>query len=181
MPRGASIVNIASIGGEISVPHLLPYSASKFALVGLSEGLHHELASAGISVTTVCPGLMRTGSPRNASFKGRTQAEYAWFSIGSSLPGGTISSEEAARLIVEACRTRQPFLRVSWLPKVVVPLRNLLPGLTSSVLGIVQQLLPTAEGGTKVNHPGHECFSAVSPSILTTLTEQAAVKNNEVR
>src|SRR5262249_6876573 len=60
------IVNIASIGGKISVPHLNPYCASKFALVGLSEGLRTELRKDGITVTTVCPGMMRTGSPRNA-------------------------------------------------------------------------------------------------------------------
>ena len=64
------IVNIASIGGKLAVPHLLPYSASKFALVGLSEGLRVELAPDGIQVTTICPGLMRTGSPRHAFFKG---------------------------------------------------------------------------------------------------------------
>jgi NAD(P)-dependent dehydrogenase (short-subunit alcohol dehydrogenase family) len=72
------IANIASIGGKISVPHLLPYSASKFALVGLSEGLRAELAKDGIRVITICPGLMRTGSPRHATFKGRHRAEYAW-------------------------------------------------------------------------------------------------------
>ena len=59
------------IGGKISVPHLVPYSASKFALVGLSEGLRAELAKDGIAVITICPGLMRTGSPRHAIFKGR--------------------------------------------------------------------------------------------------------------
>jgi NAD(P)-dependent dehydrogenase (short-subunit alcohol dehydrogenase family) len=51
----ARIVNISSIGGKIAVPHLLPYSASKFALVGLSEGLHHELAREGIRVTPSAP------------------------------------------------------------------------------------------------------------------------------
>src|SRR5215510_777525 len=49
------IVNIASIGGKVSVPHLVPYSASKFALVGLSEGLRAELRASGILVTTGCP------------------------------------------------------------------------------------------------------------------------------
>jgi hypothetical protein len=39
----------------------------------------------GIVVTTVCPGLMRTGSPRNATFEGRHRADYAWFAIGDSL------------------------------------------------------------------------------------------------
>ena len=47
------IVNIASIGGRIAVPHLLAYSASKFALAGLSEGFHAELAGSGFVVTTV--------------------------------------------------------------------------------------------------------------------------------
>src|SRR5207248_11163142 len=89
-------VNITSIGGKVSLPHLVPYSASKFALVGLSEGLHAELAKDGITVTTVCPGLMRTGSPRHALFKGQHQAEYAWFKISDSLPIVTISAEKAA-------------------------------------------------------------------------------------
>ena len=38
------IVNIASIGGRMAVPHLAPYSASKFALVGLSDAVRAELA-----------------------------------------------------------------------------------------------------------------------------------------
>lgn len=80
------IVNISSIGGKISTPHLLPYSASKFALTGFSEGLRAELASYGIVVTTICPGLMRTGSPYNAIFKGQHRAEYTWFSLSDSLP-----------------------------------------------------------------------------------------------
>src|SRR5206468_5796209 len=98
------IVNISSIGGKVSVPHLLPYTASKFALVGFSEGLRAELAKDGIVVTTVCPGLMRTGSPRNASFKGQHRAEYAWFTLADSLPGSSISAERAAAQIIVACR-----------------------------------------------------------------------------
>src|SRR5581483_11648807 len=54
--RGSGrIVNITSIGGKISPPHLLPYNASKFAQVGFSEGLRAELAKDGVLVTTVCP------------------------------------------------------------------------------------------------------------------------------
>ena len=90
------IVNIASIGGKISVPHLVPYSASKFALVGLSEGLRAELAKDGIAVITICPGLMRTGSPRHAIFKGRHRAEYAWFSISDALPLVSMDADRAA-------------------------------------------------------------------------------------
>jgi len=60
---GGRIVNISSVGGKIGVPHLAPYCASKFALTGLSESLRAELSRDGICVTTVCPGLMRIGSP----------------------------------------------------------------------------------------------------------------------
>jgi NAD(P)-dependent dehydrogenase (short-subunit alcohol dehydrogenase family) len=177
---GARIVNIASIGGEISVPHMLPYSASKFALVGFSEGLASELRAAGIRVTTVCPGLMRTGSPRNAEFKGQHRAEYAWFSISGSLPLLSINAQVAARRIVEACRRGSPFLRFTLAAKTAVPLRNLFPGLTGHVLSFVNRMLPRAAGGTTESKRGYESFSAWSPSILTYLNEQAAARNNEV-
>ena len=98
------IVNISSIGGRISVPHLVPYSASKFALAGLSDGLCYELARQNIHVTTVCPGLMRTGSPLNATFKGRHPKEFAWFAISDSLPLATINATRAAGQILESCR-----------------------------------------------------------------------------
>src|SRR5205085_11782954 len=100
--RDGRIVNISSIGGKVSVPHLLPYSASKFALTGWSEGLRSELLKDGIYVTTVCPGLMRTGSPRNALFKGKNEAEYAWFSISDALPIVSMSAKRAAQQIVDA-------------------------------------------------------------------------------
>lgn len=48
------IVNITSIGGKIPFPHLLPYVASKFALVGVSEGLYTELKKENITVTNRC-------------------------------------------------------------------------------------------------------------------------------
>jgi NAD(P)-dependent dehydrogenase (short-subunit alcohol dehydrogenase family) len=56
------IVTIASVGGKLSVPHLLSYSTAKFATVGFSEGLRAELGRGPVTVTTVVPGLMRTGS-----------------------------------------------------------------------------------------------------------------------
>src|SRR5262249_19813159 len=101
--RQGRIVNISSIGGKISVPHLVPYSVGKFALTGFSEGLRSELLKDNIFVTTVCPGLMRTGSPRNAFFKGNNEAEYAWFSISDALPLVSMSAKRAARQIVNAC------------------------------------------------------------------------------
>ena len=68
--RGGRIVNIASIGGLMPVPHLAPYCTAKHALVGLGTSLRGDLAKDGVYLTTVCPGLVRTGSPPHALFKG---------------------------------------------------------------------------------------------------------------
>ena len=98
------IVNITSIGARLGVPHLLPYSASKFAALGFSQGLRAEVRRDGVRVTAVVPGLMRTGSPRNATFRGKHRAEYAWFSIADSFPGITVGVEDAARRILDGVR-----------------------------------------------------------------------------
>lgn len=177
---GGRIVNIASIGGKISVPHLLPYSAGKFALVGLSEGLHAELARDGIAVTTVCPGLMRTGSPRNADFKGRHRAEYAWFSISDSLPLISMNAERAARQIVTACERGDAECILSLPAAVATRVHGLFPGLVSELLAAVNCLLPSAHGADPTRYKGRESVSSWSPSLLTSLTEQAAARNNEL-
>jgi NAD(P)-dependent dehydrogenase (short-subunit alcohol dehydrogenase family) len=100
--RRAAIVNIASIGGKFAVPHLLPYSAAKFALVGFSEGLHAELRHKGIRVTTVCPGLMRTGGENHAQFVGDVEAEKKWFTLAAKTPIIATSAEHAANRIYSA-------------------------------------------------------------------------------
>lgn len=175
------IVNIASIGGKISVPHLSPYSAGKFALVGLSEGLRAELAQDGILVTTICPGLMRTGSPRNADFKGRHQAEYTWFSISDSLPLVSMSAGRAACQIVDACE-RGDSERILSLPATVAArFHGLFPGLTADLLGLVNLLLPSSGRAGAERHKGRSSHSSLSPSWITSLTEEAASRNNEVR
>lgn len=174
------IVNIASIGGKVSVPHLVPYSASKFALVGLSKGLNSELRKDGILVTTVCPGLMRTGSPRNADFKSQHRAEYAWFSISDSLPFTSISAERAASQIVNACGRGQAELVISVQAKAAVLFDSLFPQLNADLMAAINQLLP-GPGGIGENYAkGRESTSTLSPSWLTTLNERAAVRNNEI-
>src|ERR1051325_2341768 len=178
--KSGRIVNISSIGGKVSVPHLVPYSASKFALVGLSKGLRAELMKDGIKVTTVCPGLMRTGSPRNADFKGKHQFEYAWFSISDALPLLTVSAENAARQIVDACKRGRAELVISVPAKVAVLFESLFPEAMSQILAVVNQMLPGAGGVGTETRKGRESKSAWSPSWLTSLNEDAAMKNNEV-
>jgi NAD(P)-dependent dehydrogenase (short-subunit alcohol dehydrogenase family) len=178
--RDGRIVNISSIGGKISVPHLVPYSASKFALVGLSEGLRAELKKDGVVVTTVCPGLMRTGSPRNAIFKGQHREEYAWFSISDALPVTAMAASRAARQIINACKRGDAEVILSIQAELAVRFHGLFPGLTADLLGLVNYLLPGAGGIGKRRAKGKDSQSRWSPSLLTTLNEMAARENNEV-
>jgi NAD(P)-dependent dehydrogenase (short-subunit alcohol dehydrogenase family) len=182
----ARIVNIASVGGKIAIPHMAPYSASKFALVGLSNALQAELAKDGIYVTTVCPGLMRTGSHVNALFKGRRRQEFAWFAVSDALPVTSISGRRAARRIVEACRYGEPHLVITPQARVAVAAAALMPGLTARALALVNRLLPSpadgADGddGTE-SRPGWQQANRWAPSALTRLADEAAVENNEIR
>lgn len=174
------IVNISSIGGKVSAPHLLPYNASKFALVGLSEGLRSELAKDGIVVTTVVPGLMRTGSPPRAWFKGQHRAEYAWFSISDALPLLSMSAERAARKVLDACKCGDAEVVLTLPAKLGVLIHDLFPGLTVDVLGLVNRLLPGPGGIATDWAEGKDSESSLSPSWLTTLSDRAAHDNNEL-
>jgi len=59
--RKGIIVNTASLAGKVGAPLLAHYSASKFAVLGWTQGLARELAPSGIRVNAVCPGFVRTG------------------------------------------------------------------------------------------------------------------------
>ena len=178
--RQGRIVNVTSIGGKISVPHLLPYSASKFALVGLSEGLRAELAKDGIVVTTICPFLMRTGSPRNASFKGQHRAEYTWFTLSDSIPGIAMHAERAARRIIKACRYGEAEVVLSLPGKLAALAHGIAPGLVADINGFVNRFLPGPGGIGTQSALGWQSESKLAPSWMTTLTERAARANNEM-
>jgi short-subunit dehydrogenase len=178
--RAGRIVNITSIGGKLGIPHLLPYSASKFAAVGFSQGLRAEVAADGVKVVTVVPGLMRTGSARNAIFRGQHRSEYAWFSISDALPGLSISAERAARRIVEACRRGDAEVLFPVTARVAAVANTLMPGITANLLGAVNRLLPGAGGRPSARRRGAESHSWLSPSWLTRLGDRAAHKYNQM-
>lgn len=152
LSRGSgSIVNIASIGGKIAVPHMLPYVASKFALVGFSEGLHAELRHKGIRVTTVCPGLMRTGSYVQVNFAGDAEKEYAWFKFGGTVPGVSIAARAAARKVFRA--TVEGKAEITITPQAWLGARTagLAPGFSQQFAAAVNHLgLPAPNGNRQV-------------------------------
>jgi NAD(P)-dependent dehydrogenase (short-subunit alcohol dehydrogenase family) len=181
MRRGGArrIVNISSIGGKIAVPHLLPYSASKFALTGLSEGLRAELAQEGIVVTTVCPGLMRTGSTYNALFKGKHRQEFAWFHVADALPGFSIDARRAARQILDACRHAEAELIITWPARLAVLFNALCPETTARILALTNRVLPGTSASGDAAHTGWQSTSRWVPSKLTALADRATLENNE--
>jgi NAD(P)-dependent dehydrogenase (short-subunit alcohol dehydrogenase family) len=140
--RGGRIVNVTSIGGKVAVPHLLPYDCAKFAAVGFSQGLGAELARDGISVTTVVPGLMRTGSHAFAHYKGRESSERRWFSMAARAPLLTIGAPRAARRIVRAAMRRQAEAVIGMPAKMLRMMNDLFPGLVVRGLAITNRLLP---------------------------------------
>src|SRR5688500_2149705 len=178
---GGRIVNISSIGGKVAVPHLLPYSASKFALTGFSEGLRAELLKDNIYVTTVCPGLMRTGSPRNAFFKGRHREEYTWFHVSDALPGSSMSADRAARQVITACRYGRAELVLSVSAKAAATLYALFPGLSTQIAGLMNEFVLPAPGGIgEMRAQGKDSETAVTQSWVTGLSRAAARENNEI-
>ncbi len=143
---GGRIVNIASVGGKVAVPHMAPYSMSKFALVGLSDAFRAELAHDNIKVTTVTPGMMRTGSQVHAKFKGNHGAEYTWFSLSTALPFAAVDAERAAARIVEACRHGQASLIIGFPARVAIIGNAMFPSLTGEMMKLVNRLLPGPVG-----------------------------------
>jgi short-subunit dehydrogenase len=64
--RSGMIVNVGSVGGKVPLPWMTLYSASKYALGALTEGLRMELKRDGIRTMIVCPGYVKTAFQRNA-------------------------------------------------------------------------------------------------------------------
>ena len=167
--RSGRIVNITSIGGMVSVPHLLPYTCAKFAAVGLSEGLRAELGQEGIHVTTVVPGLMRTGSYVQARFQGQQEREFTWFALGSTLPLISMSAERAARQIVQATKRGTAECILSLPANVLGRVHGLCPGTTTNLLSLVNRLLPGAEGAQATSMSGMEVQRRLHSRLLYIL------------
>ncbi|KAA6455710.1 SDR family NAD(P)-dependent oxidoreductase [Acidobacteria bacterium AB60] len=180
LKRGSgTIVNITSIGGKVAVPHLLPYTASKFAAVGFSEGLHAEMRSKGIHVLTVCPGLMRTGSHVNALFAGNAEREYQWFSLGATTPGVAASARSAARRIVRAVLARETEIFITPQAALAGRLAQVSPAVTATAMSLVNRILPDPIEDSAGPRRGADVRKR-EPAVASVLGWNAARRYNEV-
>jgi short-subunit dehydrogenase len=179
--RNGAIVNIASIGGKVPVPHLAPYSASKFAAAGFSETLNAELKSKGIRVTTVNPGLMRTGSYPNAIVVGQRDQEYRWFSLSASIPGLAHSAGYAARKIYRAVTRGRTEIEVGLDAYLAARIHGIAPTVTQFLGSLAESvILPEAAGtavaaqGADLDTPGPEVWKRWSARLTNDFNEPDA-------
>ena len=176
--REGDIVNITSIGGKVSVPHLLPYNGAKFAAVGFSEGLHAEVSKDGINVLTVVPGLMRTGSPERALFRGDPEAEHTWFDLAASLPVTSTSAERAARLIVDAMLRRKTELIITPQAQVAARVHGSFPGAVVRMASVANRVLPHSDR-SDIARRGYESGTALTESALASQGREAERRWNQ--
>ena len=176
---GGRIVNVTSVGGKIAIPHFAPYSASKFALTGFSDAIRTELARDNIQVTTVAPGLMRTGSHVNAKFKGNHDAEFAWFSASAGAPIISMGADRAARKILAACRRGQPSLILTVGARAAIAGNALFPNLTGYTMKIVNRFLPDAADESGAQSRAGSEIPRLTPEWMTRLADRATNENNE--
>lgn len=174
------IALVTSIGGKTSVPYLLPYNAAKFAAVGLGEGLRAELSDEGIVVTTIVPGLMRTGSYLNAKFSGEVsgrESAYRLFSALSSLPLLTGSAESAARAYIRAIKRGDAYVMYPPHYNLIARIHGMAPATTMAAMGLADRLLPKTAGDTGTVS-GASIDARLEPKgiwwMLTTLGRKAA-------
>src|SRR5579875_2604235 len=147
--RFGRIGNVISIGGKVPTPHLLPYTASKFALTGFTGALRAELAKDGILVTGVYPHLMRTGGHVHAWVTGDHQTEYTLLALSDTLPFISVSAESVARKLWDAVLHGDPEVIAGWPAVVAAKVHALFPNWTAEALALVARVLPH-EGGTGV-------------------------------
>jgi short-subunit dehydrogenase len=179
--HGGRIATITSIGGKVSVPHLLSYSCAKAAAIAFCEGLRAELGNTNVRITTVVPGLMRTGSHVNARFKGDQQKEGAWFSVAASTPILTMKAERAAAKIVHAIRGGSSEIILSPQANVLARLQGMAPGLVPDILSLVNRLLPKGtHDNTAITGADLSSEQSALLKTLTTFGRGAGERLNQV-
>ena len=123
--RGSGhIVNVASVGASLGLPGIAPYCASKFAMLGFSEGLKHELHGTGVGVTVVSPIMVRTALFEHESFGGMARHSSA-----------SLDPHTVARAILRAAGSPRLEIIVPSVVRGMVWLKQTFPYAVNPVLG----------------------------------------------
>lgn len=109
--EGGAFVNTASMAGMISPPGMEPYSATKFAVVAMSEGWAGQLAPENINVSVLCPGFVRTkinqsGRTRQAQYGGPVESPV----VAGNLVDSGIDPERVGRRVLEGVKAKERYI-----------------------------------------------------------------------
>jgi short-subunit dehydrogenase len=162
------IGNVVSLGGKVAIPHMLSYTASKFALTGFNEGLRAELVKDGIYVTGIYPGTIRTGGHTHTEVKGDHEAEYTWFGLSDTLPGLSTSAHACARSLWRAVLDGEPEVVVGLPSKLAVAFHNLFPEWNAELQPIINSALPSMPTGPNDSVRGENIHGKV-PDLVNRL------------
>ncbi len=117
-PEGGHIVNTASLAGLMPVPSLVPYCASKYAVVGLSEAMREDLAAEGgkIGISVLCPGPVRSNLGRSTRNRPATLVGGLMdVDLENSVqfedqPIDWLSAEDTAALVIRAIKADEFYI-----------------------------------------------------------------------
>jgi len=122
--KSGHIVNVASVAASFGLPGIASYCASKFAMLGFSEGLKHELKNSGIGITVVSPIMVKTNFFDHPSFE--KMPKYSPTSL---------SSKSVANAILKASNSPRLEIIVPSPVRIAVWLKNTFPYLINPILG----------------------------------------------
>lgn len=117
------IVNVASVAASFGLPGIAPYCASKYAMLGFSEGLKHELSSSNVDVTVVSPIMVRTNFFNHSSFKKIKKSSFS------------LSPETVAKTIVKASTSKRLEIIVPSFVRVAIWIKHTIPYVINPILG----------------------------------------------
>lgn len=117
------IVNVASVAASFGLPGIAPYCASKYAMLGFSEGLKHELSSTHVDVTVVSPIMVRTNFFNHSSFSKIKKSSFS------------LSPETVANTIVKASTSRRLEIIVPSFVRIAIWIKHTIPYLINPILG----------------------------------------------
>ncbi|MFB5605896.1 MAG: SDR family NAD(P)-dependent oxidoreductase [Nitrosarchaeum sp.] len=123
--KSGHIVNVASVAASFGLPGIASYCASKFAMLGFSEGLKHELKGTGVGITVVSPIMVRTNFFDHPSFQ--KMPKYSSTSL---------SDKTVAKAILRAANSPRLEIIVPSVVRVAVWMKNTFPYLINPILGI---------------------------------------------
>lgn len=131
---GSHLVNVSSIFGLIAPAGQSAYASSKFAVRGFTEALRHELPAAGVGVTVVHPGGVRTSIAKNARVGSGVDDAAGRTGLQQVAPLLTMDATRAAEIMLAGIERRRPRVLVGSSATIPDLVARLAPGSYLSVL-----------------------------------------------